>query len=75
MSNEIVAAAAFFVRVCLEHGRLFALRNILVAVPEFGSTDDEDRFVAEVEDVIDRYRLGEEFDEMDDTLREEFGVL
>lgn len=75
MSNEIVEAAAFFVRVCVEHSRLFPLRNILVVTGGFESADDEDRFIADVEVVVERYRLGEDIDGMDDARREEFGGL
>lgn len=75
MSNEIVEAAAFFVRVCVEHSRLFPLRNILVVTGGFESADDEERFVADVEVILHRYRLGENFDGLDDVLRNEFGEL
>lgn len=75
MQNEIVAAAAFFVRVCVEHSRAFPLRNILVVADGFANADDEDRSIADVEDVLNRYRLGEDFDGLDDALRNEFGEL
>ena len=69
MSNEIIEAAAFYIDVCLEHSRRFPLRNILVVASGFRDAEDEDRFVAAVEDIVDRYRLGESFDGLDDALR------
>lgn len=75
MASDVIVAAAFFVRVCTEHNREFPLRNILVVCDGFNDADDEDRFVADVEDVLDRYRLGEDFDGLDDALRNEFGSL
>lgn len=75
MSNEIIEAAAFYVRVCVEHARSFPLRNILVVTGGFESADDEDRFVLDVEGFVDRYRLGEVIDGLDDGLRHEFGKL
>ena len=74
MSSEIVEAAAFFIRVCVEHTRLFPLRNILVVTSGFTGADEEP-FVADVEVILDRYRLGEEIDGLDDALRNECGRL
>lgn len=74
MSNEIIQAASFFIRVCLEHERVFPLRNILVVTSGFTDAD-EDQFVAGIEDVLDRFRLGEDFDGLDDAPRHDFGAL
>lgn len=75
MSNDVIEAAAFYIRVCVEHSRLFPLRNILVVAGGFENADDEDRFIAAVEVILDRYRLGENSDGLDDALRNEFGEL
>ena len=75
MSNDAIVAAAFYVRVCVEHERVFPLRNILIVAPHYVDANDEDRFVSDVEDVLDRYRLGEEIEGLEDALRDEFGGL
>ncbi len=75
MSNEVSRAAAFFIRVCVEHRRLFPLRNIFVVTDGFDSAADEAKFVEDVGDIVERYRLGEDFDDMSDELREEFRSL
>ena len=48
MSNEIAEAAAFYVRVCEEHGRMFPLRNILVASVGYQAAEDKERFLEDV---------------------------
>lgn len=48
MSDDIAEAAAFFVRVCAEHGRVFPLRNILVASMGYQAAEDKERFVEDV---------------------------
>lgn len=75
MSNDVTKAAGFFIRVCLEHRRLFPLRNILIFTGGFDEADDEDRFIAAVEVVLEGYRIGEDIEGMDGALREDFGSL
>ncbi|MFN3506643.1 MAG: hypothetical protein ACK4ZU_04140 [Allorhizobium sp.] len=48
MSDEIAEAAAFYARVCAEHGRVFPLRNILVAIGGYQTAEDNERFVEDV---------------------------
>lgn len=48
MSDEIAEAAAFYVRVCAEHGRVFPLHNILVASLGYQAAADKERFVEDV---------------------------
>ncbi|MGF0537283.1 hypothetical protein ACQQ2Q_04750 [Agrobacterium sp. ES01] len=48
MADDIAEAAAFFVRVCEEHGRVFPLRNILVATDGYRASEDKERFVEDV---------------------------
>jgi len=75
MSNEVTRAAAFFVRVCVEHGRLFPLRNILVVADGFDGADEETQFVEGVGEIVGRYRRGESFDDVPNALRDEFRRL
>jgi hypothetical protein len=75
MSNDVIEAAQFYIRVCTEHRLLFPLRNILVVSSGFASADDGDRFVSDVENAIEGYRNGDDIDGLDDTLRDDFGRL
>lgn len=75
MSNEVTEAAAFFIRVCVEHRRLFPLRNILVVADGSDSAADEGKIVEDVGDIVERYRLGEGLDDMPYDLRQEFRSL
>ncbi|MQY46109.1 hypothetical protein GAO09_08575 [Rhizobiales bacterium RZME27] len=75
MSDDVIKAAAFYVNVCIEHQRLFPLRNIVVVADGSQNTEEADRFIADVVTVLDRYRLGEGIDGMDRTLRADFGEL
>lgn len=59
----------------VEHRRLFPLRNILAVSDEFDGADDNARFVEDVGDIVERYRLGESFDDVPDALRDEFRSL
>jgi hypothetical protein len=48
MSDDIAAAAAYFLSVCREHHREFPLRNILVVTDGYRAVEDKDRFVVDV---------------------------
>lgn len=48
MSDDIAEAASFYTRVCEEHGRVFPLRNILVASAGYQMAEDKERFIADV---------------------------
>ncbi|MEW9616956.1 hypothetical protein AB3G45_24420 [Shinella sp. S4-D37] len=71
--QAIDEAVGYYVRVCLEHGRLFPVANIVMeAWP-----DDTDRrfFLDEVNDVVGWWRAGMQHRHLDEDLREEFRRL
>ncbi|WP_313194842.1 hypothetical protein [Shinella zoogloeoides] len=71
--KDIDEAVGYYVRVCLEHGRLFPVANIVMqAWP-----DDTDRrfFLDEVNDVVGWWRAGMQHRHLDENLREEFRSL
>ena len=71
--KAIDEAVGYYVRVCLEHGRLFPVANIVMeAWP-----DDTDRrfFLDEVNDVVGWWRAGMQHRHLEEELREEFRRL
>ena len=60
MSNDVAQAAQYYLDVCEEHGRTFALRNILVAVPAYQAAADKDAFTDAVGEWLDADALRKE---------------
>lgn len=71
--DDIFEAAATYIRVCLEHGRLFPVENIVMPV----CTDDRDHriFITEVHDRLVWWRAGSWIADVDEALREPFRRL
>ncbi|MDX0534400.1 hypothetical protein GOC55_13155 [Sinorhizobium medicae] len=66
-------AAAYYVLVCLEHGRLFPVKNIVTRT----CVDDRDHrlWLDEVHDRLTWFRAGSWIEGVDETLRDEFRRL
>lgn len=71
--TDIWEAAAYYVRVCLEHERLFPVENITLRV----CADDRDHrlFLDEVHDRLIWWRAGSWIEGVDEALREAFRRL
>ena len=71
--TDIQEAAAYYIRVCLEHERLFPVANICMRV----CTDDRDHrlFLDEVHDRLTWFRADSWIEGVDETLRDEFRRL
>ncbi|AMD59378.1 hypothetical protein AWN88_13980 [Agrobacterium tumefaciens] len=71
--EDIWEAAAAYVRVCLEHDRLFPVKNIVMRV----CTHDRDHrlFLDEVHDRLTWFRAGSWIEGVNEALREEFRRL
>lgn len=71
--KDIAEAAAYYIGVCLEHGRLFPVSNLIIQL----WPDDIDRrhFVDEVNDTVGWWRAGSMIVGVSDDLREEFRRL
>ncbi|WP_312356639.1 hypothetical protein [Agrobacterium sp.] len=70
---DIQEAAAYYVGVCLEHGRLFPVKNIVTRT----CVDDRDHrlWLDEVHDRLTWFRAGSWIDSVDETMRAEFRRL
>ena len=71
--TDIQEAAAYYVGVCLEHGRLFPVKNIVTRT----CVDDRDHrlWLDEVHDRLTWFRAGSWIEGVDETLRDEFRRL
>ncbi len=71
--KDIAEAAAYYIGVCLEHGRLFPVGNIMIQL----WPDDIDRrhFVDEVNDTVCWWRAGSMIQGVNEELREAFRRL
>lgn len=71
--KDIAEAAAYYIGVCLEHGRLFPVSNLIIKL----WPDDIDRrhFVDEVNDTVGWWRAGSMIVGVADDLREAFRQL
>ncbi|WCJ62808.1 hypothetical protein [Agrobacterium tumefaciens] len=70
---DIQETAAYYVGVCLEHGRLFPVKNIVTRT----CVDDRDHrlWLDEVHDRLTWFRAGSWIDGVNEALRDEFGRL
>ncbi|QOD63818.1 hypothetical protein HGK82_00670 [Ochrobactrum sp. MT180101] len=71
--TDIRGVAAYYVGVCLEHGRLFPVKNIVMRT----CVDDRDHrlFLDEVHDRLTWFRAGSWIEGVDEALRDEFRRL
>lgn len=71
--TDIEEAAAYYIRVCLEHERLFPVANICMRV----CTHDSDHrlYLDEVHDRLTWFRAGSWIEGVDEALRDEFRRL